>query len=109
MARRRTFATQRRWTSTTSGRATRDRAEDQSVSAQYVSRDMTGYEDLDRNGTWSDDPEYGHVWAPTNVASDWAPYRYGRWVWVEPYGWTWIDDAPWGFAPFHYGRWAYVA
>ena len=86
----------------------RDRAEDQSVSARYVSRDMTGYEDLDRNGTWSDDPEYGHVWAPSNVAVDWAPYRYGRWVWVEPYGWTWIDDAPWGFAPFHYGRWAYA-
>jgi hypothetical protein len=85
----------------------RDRDEDRSVSARYVSRDMTGYEDLDRNGTWSDDPEYGHVWAPTYVAVDWAPYRYGRWVWVEPYGWTWIDDAPWGFAPFHYGRWAY--
>ncbi|MEP7066082.1 MAG: DUF6600 domain-containing protein [Gemmatimonadota bacterium] len=86
----------------------RDRAEDASVSARYVSREMTGYEDLDRNGTWSDDPEYGHVWAPTYVAVDWAPYRYGRWVWVEPYGWTWIDDAPWGFAPFHYGRWAYA-
>jgi hypothetical protein len=86
----------------------RDQAEDESQSAQYVSRDMTGYEDLDRNGSWSDDPEYGHVWAPTNVAADWAPYRYGRWVWVEPYGWTWIDDAQWGFAPFHYGRWAYV-
>ena len=85
----------------------RDRAEDQSLSAQYVSRDMTGYEDLDRNGTWSNDPDYGHVWVPSNVATDWAPYRYGRWVWVEPYGWTWIDDAPWGFAPFHYGRWAY--
>jgi hypothetical protein len=86
----------------------RDRAEDQSVSAQYVSRDMTGYEDLDRNGTWSDDADYGHVWVPSHVASDWAPYRYGRWAWVEPYGWTWIDDAPWGFAPFHYGRWAYA-
>jgi hypothetical protein len=86
----------------------RDRAEDQSVSAQYVSRDMTGYEDLDRNGTWSDDPDYGHVWVPTHVVADWAPYRYGRWAWVEPYGWTWIDDAPWGFAPFHYGRWAYA-
>ena len=48
------------------------------------------------------------MWIPTHVASDWAPYRYGRWAWVEPYGWTWIDDAPWGFAPFHYGRWAYV-
>ena len=86
----------------------RDRAEDESISAQYVSRDMTGYEDLDRNGTWSDDADYGHVWIPAHVASDWAPYRYGRWAWVEPYGWTWIDDAPWGFAPFHYGRWAYV-
>ena len=86
----------------------RDRAEDESVSAQYVSRDMTGYEDLDRNGTWSDDADYGHVWIPSHVAVDWAPYRYGRWAWVEPYGWTWIDDAPWGFAPFHYGRWAYV-
>ena len=40
------------------------------------------------------------------VASDWAPYRFGRWAWVEPWGWTWVDDAPWGFAPFHYGRWA---
>ncbi|MDQ2768764.1 MAG: hypothetical protein M3Y30_16605 [Gemmatimonadota bacterium] len=86
----------------------RDRAEQESVSAQYVSRDMTGYEDLDRNGTWSDEADYGHVWIPAHVASDWAPYRYGRWAWVEPYGWTWIDDAPWGFAPFHYGRWAYV-
>ena len=86
----------------------RDRSEDRSVSAHYVSRDMTGYEDLDRNGSWSDEAEYGHVWVPTHVADDWAPYRYGRWAWVEPYGWTWIDDAPWGFAPFHYGRWAYV-
>jgi hypothetical protein len=86
----------------------RDQAEDESISAQYVSRDMTGYEDLDRNGTWSDDADYGHVWIPAHVAVDWAPYRYGRWAWVEPYGWTWIDDAPWGFAPFHYGRWAYV-
>src|SRR5215472_11492425 len=25
-----------------------------------------------------------------------------------PWGWTLIDDAPWGFAPFHYGRWAMV-
>ncbi len=87
----------------------RDRGEDRSVSARYVSREMTGYEDLDRNGTWSDDADYGHVWVPSHVASDWAPYRYGRWAWVEPYGWTWIDDAPWGFAPFHYGRWAYVS
>jgi len=42
------------------------------------------------------------------VATGWAPYRYGHWAWVEPWGWTWIDDAAWGFAPFHYGRWVYV-
>jgi len=24
---------------------------------------------------------------------------------VAPWGWTWVDCAPWGFAPFHYGRW----
>jgi hypothetical protein len=39
---------------------------------------------------------------------DWAPYRYGHWAWIAPWGWTWVDDEPWGFAPFHYGRWALV-
>ena len=28
---------------------------------------------------------------------------------MPPWGWTWIDDAPWGFAPFHYGRWVFLA
>lgn len=84
----------------------RDRSEDEATaSAQYVPRDMVGYEDLDRNGSWSDSPDYGAVWQPRTVPVDWAPYRYGHWVWIDPWGWTWIDDAPWGFAPFHYGRW----
>jgi uncharacterized protein DUF6600 len=42
------------------------------------------------------------------VVVGWAPYRFGRWVWIEPWGWTWVDDAPWGWAPFHYGRWGYL-
>jgi uncharacterized protein DUF6600 len=42
------------------------------------------------------------------VPMGWAPYRYGHWVWIEPWGWTWVEHEPWGFAPFHYGRWAYV-
>jgi hypothetical protein len=88
--------------------ADRDRHEDQSLSARYVSRDMTGYEDLDRYGAWRTTPEYGAVWTPSSVPSGWAPYRYGHWVWVSPWGWTWVDDAPWGFAPFHYGRWVSV-
>ena len=84
----------------------RNRAEDRSVAAQYVPRQVVGYQELDANGTWSQDPNYGTVWYPRVTVADWAPYRYGRWEWVEPWGWTWIDDAPWGFAPFHYGRWA---
>jgi hypothetical protein len=69
---------------------------------------MTGYAALDGNGTWTNDPAYGPVWIPTAVATDWAPYHDGHWAWIEPWGWTWVDDAPWGFAPFHYGRWAWL-
>lgn len=89
--------------------ASRDAAEDNAVSARYVSREIPGYEDLDANGTWHNDPSYGEVWVPrAAVSAGWAPYHEGHWAWVAPWGWTWIDDAPWGFAPFHYGRWAYV-
>jgi uncharacterized membrane protein YgcG len=85
----------------------RDLREDNSASAQYVSRDTDGYSDLDDNGTWSEVPDYGHVWYPNNVDPDWAPYSNGSWNYVGPWGWTWVDYAPWGFAPFHYGRWNY--
>ena len=86
----------------------RDRREEQSVSARYVSPETTGYEDLDAYGQWQNVEGYGQVWAPQAVPAGWAPYRYGHWVWIEPWGWTWVDDEPWGFAPFHYGRWAFV-
>ena len=69
---------------------------------------MTGYEDLDDYGRWQYVGGYGTVWVPSNVASDWAPYRDGHWAYIDPWGWTWVDDEPWGFAPFHYGRWAYA-
>ncbi len=83
----------------------RDQRWEHSRAPQYVSDDAVGYEDLDENGQWESDPDYGTVWYPRTVAADWAPYRYGHWVWVSPWGWTWVDDASWGFAPFHYGRW----
>ena len=86
----------------------RDQLEERSVSARYVSTDMTGYEDLDRHGVWREDAEYGALWLPTTVAADWAPYRDGSWTWIAPWGWTWVDNAPWGYAPFHYGRWVQV-
>jgi hypothetical protein len=85
--------------------ADRDRHEDLSQSARYVSPDVIGYQDLDGNGDWRAVPEYGTVWFPRTTIDGWAPYRYGHWAYVYPWGYTWIDDAPWGFAPFHYGRW----
>ncbi|MGZ8274305.1 MAG: DUF6600 domain-containing protein [Burkholderiaceae bacterium] len=84
----------------------RDRHHDSSVSARYVSPDVVGYEDLDAHGTWRVDATHGNVWFPHRVASGWVPYSAGHWAWVHPWGWTWVDDAPWGFAVSHYGRWA---
>jgi hypothetical protein len=87
--------------------AGRDRAESASTSARYVGTEMTGYEDLDRYGSWSSDNDYGPIWMPS-VAATWVPYRDGSWTWLDPWGWTWVDNAPWGYAPFHYGRWIQV-
>ena len=79
-----------------------------STTRQYVSDDVIGYQDLDQYGEWQTTSDYGAVWFPNDVGADWAPYRDGHWAYIAPWGWTWVDDAPWGFAPYHYGRWAYV-
>jgi hypothetical protein len=77
-------------------------------SRQYVSPYVPGYYELDQYGGWETVAQYGPIWYPAGLPGGWCPYRYGRWVWVEPWGWTWVDTAPWGFAPFHYGRWLQV-
>jgi hypothetical protein len=79
-----------------------------SQSRRYLGDDVVGYSDLDRYGRWSSYPSYGNVWFPSNVYAGWAPYQDGQWVWQDPWGWTWVDDQPWGFAPSHYGRWAWI-
>lgn len=86
----------------------RAQAQNTAASLRYVSRDMVGYEDLDGYGSWTSSPTYGPLWAPRGVSAGWAPFRYGHWSYFLPWGWTWVDDAPWGFAPFHYGRWVSV-
>lgn len=86
----------------------RDLRDDNSASARYVSRDVPGYSDLDDNGTWNEEPDYGPVWYPNQVDTGWAPYSDGNWNYVGPWGWTWVGYEPWGFAPYHYGRWAFI-
>jgi hypothetical protein len=85
--------------------ANRDRRSEHSNSARYVSSDVVGYEDLDDHGSWRQTRDNGNVWFPRTSVPGWAPYHYGHWAYIEPWGYTWVDDEPWGFAPFHYGRW----
>ena len=86
----------------------RDNEGKSALARRNVSPYMTGYQDLDAYGDWDTVDDYGTVWYPRAVVAGWAPYSDGRWAWIEPWGWTWIDAAPWGFAPFHYGRWVQV-
>jgi len=89
--------------------AVRDRRYDTLTSVTHVSPEMPGAADLDSYGTWENHAIYGNVWFPTTVAVGWAPYRFGSWVSLGAWGWTWVDDAPWGYAPFHYGRWVWFS
>ncbi len=64
---------------------------------------------LDPYGAWVDDTTYGTVWVPTTsvVGADFTPYATaGHWVYDDD--WVWVSDYPWGWAPFHYGRWVFV-
>ena len=88
--------------------AERDRRIESARSPEYVGRGVPGSDDLDEYGRWEAAPDYGPVWYPSAVPAGWVPYRYGRWVWVEPWGWTWVEEEPWGFCPFHYGRWVVI-
>lgn len=88
-----------------------DLADDKSSTASAAAQvplEMTGAADLARHGTWSVAPDGAHLWTPAKLPAGWAPYQQGAWSWDSPWGWTWIDDQPWGFAPFHYGRWLSV-
>ena len=56
-----------------------------------------------------DDGTYGTVWVPseTVVGGDFAPYvSAGHWSYADDY--VWVSDYDWGWAPFHYGRWVYI-
>jgi len=77
-------------------------------SARYLPEDLRDYSyEFDEGGRWVEDPTYGRVWRPIDVAPDWSPYSNGRWVWID-YDYVWLPYDPW-YAPFHYGRWAWTA
>src|SRR5271165_3002861 len=71
-------------------------------SRQYVSPYVPGFHDLDQYGGWETVAAYGPIWYPVGLPVGWYPYRFGRWVWVEPWGWTWVDAAPWGVRSFSF-------
>jgi hypothetical protein len=94
---------------------------DATINSQYINNspdDVTQYEttysdfygvsDLSSYGSWGNDPTYGNCWRPYGVATGWAPYRQGQWIWTRA-GWTWVSSEPWGWAPYHYGRWVYTS
>ncbi len=87
--------------------AERNRRIAEARSYRYVTADIAGVEDLDQYGRWRQVPGYGWAWSPASVEAGWAPYRAGRWIWQDPWGWTWVAAEPWGWAPYHYGRWTY--
>jgi len=62
---------------------------------------------LDNYGSWSAHAKYGHIWRPRGMRSGWRPYQDGHWVWVDPFGWTWVGTEEWGWAPYHYGSWVH--
>ncbi len=76
-------------------------------SSSYLPQELNEYgSELDENGDWHYEADYGNVWVPeVDSYNDWHPYYYGRWVWYPVIGWTWVPDEPWGWCVYHYGRW----
>jgi hypothetical protein len=80
-------------------------AQGSNAPAPEAAQDLPGAQQLNDAGQWSNQPDYGNVWFPAQVAAGWAPFHNGHWAHVAPWGWMWMERASWGFAPFHYGHW----
>jgi hypothetical protein len=55
---------------------------------------FTGQETVERQRLSFGTAGYGDIWYP-DVPAGGAPYREGYWAWVEPWGWSWIDEEAW--------------
>jgi hypothetical protein len=77
------------------------------TSSRYLPPELDVYSsDFDENGRWVYTSDYGYVWRPLIAVNKWAPYRTGRWCWINS-DYVWVSYEPWGWAPYHYGRWAF--
>lgn len=66
---------------------------------------------LNPYGTWVDDPTYGMIWVPhrSAVGTRFAPYvTRGHWSLTRDNQWIWVSDYPFGGIVFHYGRWVWA-
>lgn len=61
------------------------------------------YKELKEQGTWEKHKSHGWAWVP-KVASQWKPYRDGRWVYTDT-GWLWMGNEKWSWVTDHYGFW----
>jgi len=84
---------------------------DQSIASAYnanpyLSPQLAGYSNLANYGSWQNVPGYGWAWAPNNQnQNNFAPYQNGQWAWEPASGYTWVDNAPYGYPTTHYGSW----
>ncbi|HKV94030.1 MAG TPA: DUF6600 domain-containing protein [Candidatus Angelobacter sp.] len=67
-----------------------------------------GTGDLNYYGQYVDDPDYGTLWQPNGVNSDWDPFANGYWSYEPGFGYTWVSAYPWGWLPFRYGNWVFI-
>ncbi|MEW5900016.1 MAG: DUF6600 domain-containing protein [Acidobacteriota bacterium] len=78
------------------------------IATRHLPEGLEDFEgELAEYGRWNWVNPYGWVWVPGGIADDWRPYYNGSWVWLTLGGWTWLPYEPWGWAPFHYGRWGW--
>ncbi|HEV8384807.1 MAG TPA: DUF6600 domain-containing protein [Candidatus Acidoferrales bacterium] len=81
----------------------------QAVSTRYTRTAYTyGMYDLDYYGGWYNVAGYGRCWQPYSIPIGWSPYGFGRFIYLNGFGFTWVSFEPWGWAPYHFGHWVYL-
>jgi hypothetical protein len=65
------------------------------------------FRELSLHGIWVRNDHFGYAWVPQVSEANWRPYRAGHWGHGQ-LGYFWISHEPWGWAPYHYGRWIWL-